>query len=140
MALLNVMKDARNTRKHYDEKTTKKRLYLAMVLTFICTLFTTSGTYLWKIGSANITSIESFILNPFVIGGFVFYGLGSVILIFALSKGDLSVLYPIISTGFIWTFLISYIIFREPVYVTKIVGILLIASGIIFLGFGADKK
>lgn len=126
-------------KKQYDEKTRKKRLYLAIFLTLICTFFTSTGTYFWKIGSADVSSIQTFLFNPYVIGGFALYGTGSILLIFALSKGDLSVLYPIISTGFIWAFLISVFFLHEKVYLSKIIGIFTIILGIIFLGIGANK-
>jgi drug/metabolite transporter (DMT)-like permease len=126
--------------RHFDEKTRKKRLYLAIILTLICTLFTSSGTYLWKLGSNDINSVSSFIFNPYVIFGFLLYGIGSILLIFALSKGDLSILYPIISTGFIWAFLISVFFLKEEIYPLKIAGMLVIITGIIFLGIGANKS
>jgi multidrug transporter EmrE-like cation transporter len=124
----------------YTRKETKKRVYVAIFLTIVCTLFTSSGTFLWKLGSGNVTSIESFLFNPYIIFGFILYGTGSIFLIFALSKADLSILYPIISTGFIWTFLISYFVLKEQIYLSKIFGVLFIILGIIVLGFGASKS
>lgn len=125
--------------RHFDKETKKRRLYLAIFLTLICTLFTSAGTFLWKIGSNNVFSIQTFISNPFIIGGFILYGIGSVLLIFALSMGELSILYPIISTGFIWAFLMSVFFLKENIYFSKVVGILIIIIGIVLLGFGADK-
>ena len=117
-----------------------KKLTTAIAITIFCTLFTSSGTFLWKIGSANVSSVQTFIFNPYVFGGFVLYGAGSILLLFALSKGELSILYPIISTGFIWTLLISFMFLHEKIYLSKIIGISSIIIGIIFLGFGGSKS
>jgi multidrug transporter EmrE-like cation transporter len=51
--------------------------------------------------------------------------------------GQLSVLYPMISLGYIFTLLWSRIFFHEPLTRTKFVGLALIVAGVIFVGLGS---
>jgi len=116
-------------------KRTKKRAILVMV---ICTLLTTAAQFLWKIGvlEVNPESVLSF-LNPSLVGGFVLYGLGSILVIYAFKNGELSVLYPILATSYVWVSLFSPIFFSETVNIWKWVGVGVIVLGVAFLGIGA---
>jgi multidrug transporter EmrE-like cation transporter len=51
--------------------------------------------------------------------------------------GELSVLYPMVSLGYIWTLLWSRIMFNEPLTRTKFVGLFLIVAGVFFVGLGS---
>lgn len=51
--------------------------------------------------------------------------------------GELSVLYPMVSLGYIWTLLWSRIFFKEPFTRGKFFGILLILVGVFFVGLGS---
>lgn len=60
---------------------------------------------------------------------FVFYYLG-------VRKGELSILYPMVSLGYLWTLLWSRLFFGEPFSSRKVGGILLIIGGIVVLNLG----
>jgi len=51
--------------------------------------------------------------------------------------GELSVLYPMVSLGYIWTLLWSRIFFKEPLTGEKFVGLFLIVAGVFFVGLGS---
>lgn len=51
--------------------------------------------------------------------------------------GELSVLYPMVSLGYIWTLLWSRIFFKEPLTRVKFVGLFLIVVGVFFVGLGS---
>ncbi len=51
--------------------------------------------------------------------------------------GELSVLYPMVSLGYIFTLLWSRIFFNEPFTRTKFVGLALIVAGVVFVGLGS---
>lgn len=59
----------------------------------------------------------------------VFYGLG-------VRQGELTVLYPMVSLGYIWTLFWSRIFFHEPLTRNKFVGLGLILVGIVCIGAG----
>jgi multidrug transporter EmrE-like cation transporter len=51
--------------------------------------------------------------------------------------GELSVLYPMVSLGYIFTLLWSRIFFKEPLTRTKFIGLALIVAGVAFVGLGS---
>lgn len=108
-----------------------------MGIVLLCTVFTAVGQLLWKFGAESVVSASSFILNPLVTGGFVMYGLGALLFIVALSKAELSTLYPLVSASFIWTLLLSWIFLGEDLSPQKLLGVLFIVVGFFFLGKGA---
>jgi len=97
------------------------------------------GQYLLKKGvlaselNPNIYSILRTLFSPYVFAGFVFYGISSVFWLFVLQKFPLSVAYPALSLTYIIIILISYFVLQEPLTLNKILGILLIVSGVYFL-------
>ena len=51
--------------------------------------------------------------------------------------GELSVLYPMVSLGYIFTLLWSRIFFHEPLTRVKIAGLFIIVAGVFFVGLGS---
>lgn len=68
--------------------------------------------------------------------GVLTYMASSVLFVKGLSNGELSVLYPMVSLGYICTLLWSRLFFAEVVTKAKLLGIGLILVGIVFLGLG----
>jgi multidrug transporter EmrE-like cation transporter len=104
-------------------------------------LFASSGQILWKTGMTDIgpvtsLSLSSFIpmiLNPWVIGGTLCYGLSTVFWLIALSREDLSFVYPFIALTFVIIFIASFLLFHENISVMRISGAIIIICGIIVL-------
>ncbi|MBX5497320.1 MAG: EamA family transporter [Bryobacteraceae bacterium] len=63
--------------------------------------------------------------------------LSSYFFVLGVRKGELTVLYPLVSVGYIWTLLWSRIFFGEPLTKSKFVGLGMILLGIVFLGLGS---
>ncbi|MER2511524.1 MAG: hypothetical protein ABTQ25_03725 [Nitrosomonas ureae] len=73
--------------------------------------------------------------NANIMLGFVFAGLGGVLYLFALSKTDLTVAVPILGAlGFLILPIIGGLFLNEPVTGTRIIGIAIIAIGMIVVG------
>ena len=53
-----------------------------------------------------------------------------------IRNGELTVLYPMVSLGYVWTLLWSRIFFKEPFTQGKFVGLGLILAGIFVLNLG----
>lgn len=51
--------------------------------------------------------------------------------------GELSVLYPMVSLGYIFTLVWSRIFFKEPFTPAKFAGLFLIVAGVVFVGLGS---
>tara|TARA_Y100001968_G_scaffold331261_1_gene385359 strand:+ start:5065 stop:5415 length:351 start_codon:yes stop_codon:yes gene_type:complete len=106
----------------------------SIFLACICTIFTSSGQYFLKIGADSFDDeIKSF-LNIYLFAGLFLYVIGGILLILALGKGDLSLVYPLISLSFVWVFLISFFILNEAISLVNWFGLLTIISGVIMVG------
>ena len=94
------------------------------------------GAVFLKFGSEQLRHGLSGILNLRLAAGVSMYLFSTVFFIAALRNGELSVLYPLVSTGSIWTLLWSKIFFKEPLTRYKFAGVFLILIGVTFIGFG----
>lgn len=111
----------------------------AILLVLFSTLLTSSGQLLIKAGAGNVTLSFISILTdyPLIIGIFL-YAVSAVLLLIALRHGELSVLYPVIATSYIWVSLLSPIFFQEELNHFKWLGIMLIIVGVSLIGFGSN--
>jgi len=96
------------------------------------------GAVFLKKGSAKVVghSLFSFI-NPSLALGVALYLASSVFYGFGIKGGQLSVLYPMISLGSIWTLIWSRIFFQEAITREKLFGLALILIGVTFVGIGS---
>ena len=107
----------------------------AIGLVILGTIIGAFGALLFKQGSKKISfDIKSFIKNKKLIIGFVLYGLATIIFIPALKGGELSVLYPLVATSYIWVSLLSIRFLKEKMNLWKWLGITFILIGVIFVG------
>lgn len=65
--------------------------------------------------------------------GIVLYVLSSLFYLKGIKHGELTILYPMVSLGYVWTLIWSRLIFREPLTRSKFLGLGLIIAGIILL-------
>lgn len=87
-----------------------------------------------KINTTNLfTIILSILSNIPLITSLAIYFISAMLLITALKHADLSLVYPIIATGFIWVAILSFFIFNEAFTLGKIIGIPIIITGVILL-------
>ena len=112
----------------------------AIVLIVLCTLFTSLGQILWKFGIAriNVANILTVLNLPFIVGC-ISYGIGAILMILAFKKGQLSVLYPILATSYIWVSLLSPLFFpSDSMNPFKWAGVLVILFSVSMLGFHSN--
>jgi multidrug transporter EmrE-like cation transporter len=114
----------------------------SVVLIVLCTFIGAAAQVLMKIGGAQIHGfhLQSLLTNFPLITGYAFYALNTLLLILALREGELSKLYPIIALTFVWVNILSMIIFHEQINVWKIAGIVVIMSGVTFLGMASKPS
>lgn len=107
---------------------------LALVAIFIGS-FT---TLFLKLGSINL-SINPFklIKNYYFILAILLSGIAAVIYLISLRGGELSTLYPLVATNFIWVTIWSKIFLKETINKWKLMGIFIIIIGISLIGFGS---
>src|SRR3989344_4829664 len=118
---------------------TTKLSSIGMVL--VCTVLISIAQILYKKSIAQLSiGVAALLTSPFLWAGLALYGLGAVILIIALRGGDLSALYPIIATGYIWVSILSVYFFGETMNLLKWSGVAGIVLGITFFGIGSRKQ
>lgn len=113
----------------------------AISLMIVCTALTSSAQILYKTGANKLSwDIYSIITNWHILTGLILYGLGAILVIFALKGGEVSVLYPIVTSSYIWVSLASGYFFNEVIGFFRWIGIGLIIIGIILITIGAKDK
>jgi uncharacterized membrane protein len=111
-----------------------------VLLVCFCTLLGASAQILMKVGKMQFKAEPLALITNFpLIGGYALYGLFTLLLVIALREGELSMLYPIISLGYVWVIGLSYFIFHDTLNAPKLIGITLIMIGVAVLGQGAKK-
>jgi len=73
------------------------------------------------------------LLNPFVFLGLASFGFSAIIWLVVLSRMDLSLVYPMVSIGYIAVALLSWIFLGETVTAIRWVGIIIICLGVILI-------
>ena len=115
------------------------KLWAALVVLFT-TLLTSSAQILYKLGSSNLNfDIVSILTNYHLVGGLLLYVIGGTLLIISLRGGEVSVLYPIIATSYVWVSFLSIKFLGETMNIYKWFGIIAIIAGIVSIGFGSKK-
>ena len=81
-------------------------------------------------------SLARILSNYWLAIGVVLYLLSSVFYIMGVAQGQLTVLYPMVSLGYIWAILWARLFFKEPFTVAKVSGLVLIIFGVALINFG----
>ena len=113
----------------------------AIIIIIIGVVFAAIGQVSWKLGmnqagqisAMNLAYISSVLLNPYVLLGFVMYGLSTVFWLIALSKKELSFVYPFISLTYVLVLVLSSLVLKEDIGINKIAGTLAIIIGLIII-------
>jgi len=113
----------------------------AIVIILIGVVFAAFGQVSWKLGmnqagqlnALNFTTLSTVLLNSYVLLGFVLYGLSTIFWLIALSKKDLSFVYPFISLTYILVLVLSSLVLKESIGLNKIAGIIAIIIGLIII-------
>ena len=108
----------------------------AIALMVAVTLLTSTAQILYKFGSARLPAIFT---NYCLISGLFLYGIGAILMITAFKAGEVTVLYPIVATSYIWVALLSSYFFSESINYLKIIGIALIFLGVTSVSMGSKK-
>ncbi len=112
----------------------------AIGLVVVCTLFTSFAQIFYKFGADRLRfDILSVITNWPIILGIILYGTAAILLIIALKGGDVSVLYPIIATSYIWVSLLSMYFFGDIINIYRWIGMVAIFFGVILVAKGGKK-
>lgn len=69
--------------------------------------------------------------------GLVLYGFATIFYVIALRKGELSLVYPLVSITYVWTTVFSVKYLNEEINKWKVLGLIGIVIGIAVIGIGS---
>jgi uncharacterized membrane protein len=115
---------------------------LAIFIVLACTLLSAVGQYLIKLGANQLThagmlaTMLGIFTIPQLFAGYCLYAVFTVMFVFALRHGELSILYPLISLSYVWVTITAVVAFHETMNPLKTIGLLIIICGVGVMGFG----
>ena len=112
-----------------------------MLLVLLASFFGSFGAVFLKSGSQKIRQgLRYLVLNVKLVAGVALFVGSSVFYVLGLKRGEVSVLYPMVSLANVWTLIWSRLFFKEPITHAKTLGLLLILVGVFFIGLGAEVR
>ena len=112
-----------------------------------CTFIGAAAQIMMNIGAKSLPplSVAAVRANPLIVmnaglfAGLSLYGVFTLLLIFALRDGELSVIYPIIALTYVWVAFLSVVLFHEQLNPFKACGVIVIVLGVAILGRGRGR-
>jgi drug/metabolite transporter (DMT)-like permease len=108
----------------------------SMLLVLLASLIGSIGAVYLKMGAADLRHGYRHVFNLRLAAGVALFLGSSVFYLLGIRRGELSVLFPMVSLGYVWTLFWSRLFFREPFSRVKFVGLALILLGVFFVGMG----
>lgn len=117
----------------------------ALLLLIPAILLSTTGELLFKLGMNRIGSfafsknglqeiLPRVIFNPFIILGFLGFGLGAVFWLAVLSRVPLSLAYPILALSYFVVVVEAWLFLHERVTWKRMLGVTIIVVGVVVVG------
>ncbi len=95
------------------------------------------GAVFLKAGAQRLKmSVMSLLTNWRLAAGIGAYLISAIFFLFGVRRGELSILYPLVAFGYVWTVFWSRLFFGEPLTKKKFAALGLILVGIAVLGLG----
>ena len=104
-----------------------KKNGIGIAIMFIAANLACFGQLFWKL------SVVKFEL---LIVGFILYGLGAMLMLFAYRFGSVSVLQPVLATNYVLSIIVGFLILGEDISIHKVAGIIVVTVGVRFIAGG----
>ena len=112
----------------------------AMGVVLFCTLLTSTAQIFYKFAAEKLSfNVLSIITNVNLLMGMLLYAVGGILIILSFRGGEVSVLYPIIATSYVWVSFLSIYFLNESMNLYKWLGVFTIVAGIALIGYGSKK-
>jgi drug/metabolite transporter (DMT)-like permease len=109
----------------------------SVMLVAIASFIGSFGALFLKAGASKLNrGLRYLVFNGRLLLGVALFCASSVAYVVGIRRGELSVLYPLVSLSYIWTLLWSVLFLKERLSRNKIYGLLLIVAGIVLIGVG----
>jgi drug/metabolite transporter (DMT)-like permease len=116
----------------------------AFLIVTLCSLMVTGGQVLlkyalqtsdglWKENLGVISNLIQWVLNPYLVVGFIVYGLATVLFVYLIGRYELSYFYPLTASTYIFTFLAGVYLFHEQITLSKVAGAIVIFIGVVII-------
>ena len=114
-----------------------KTPFSSILLVFGASFIGSIGAVFLKSGAERLHfDLHSLIRNWRLAAGVIVFVLSSLLYLKGIKHGELTILYPMVSLGYVWTLFWSRLFFGEPLTRTKFMGLGMIVLGIVFLALG----
>jgi len=126
-------------------RTASRTSALSIVLILLCTVVGAAAQILMREGANYLPAAGSegmalsLLTNWPLLAGYVCLGLNTGLLVLALRKGQLSVLYPIIALTYVWVAILSPMFFEDSLNALKVAGVVFIVGGVSLIGLGSRQ-
>lgn len=114
-----------------------KTPFSSILLVFGAAFVGSFGSVFLKAGAGRLhRNLSTLLLNWRLGAGVLMFVASSLLFIAGIRRGELTILYPMVSLGYIFTLLWSRLFFGEPLTRNKLAGLAMILSGIVLLSLG----
>jgi multidrug transporter EmrE-like cation transporter len=117
-----------------------------LLLVLFCTFVNAASQVFIKLGTTSLgahpTMMETavgILTRPMLFSGYALLGISTILFVLALRKGELSVLYPVLTLGYVWVTILSVLVFHDSMNLFKIAGVTVIIVGVGVLGRATNK-
>jgi len=112
-----------------------------MALVFLCTVLGAAAQMFMKIGLGHLSraGVMGYLTSFPLFAGYCLYGMSTVLMVFALRDGELSILYPIIALTYVWVTILSRLFFQESLNVFRLLGVTVVVIGVAVMGKGSKR-
>jgi undecaprenyl phosphate-alpha-L-ara4N flippase subunit ArnE len=109
----------------------------SIVLVLFGSFIGSFGAVFLKLGAEHMKgSLLRLVTNYWLAVGVILYLLSSVFYMMGVAQGELTVLYPMVSLGYIFAILWARLFFKEPFTKAKIGGLAMIIFGVALINLG----
>ncbi len=114
-----------------------KTPFSSIVLVLFGSFIGSFGAVFLKLGAEHMKGSLARLLNNYWLAvGILLYLLSSVFYMMGVSQGQLTVLYPMVSLGYIWAIIWARLFFKEPFTMAKVGGLAMIIAGVALINLG----
>jgi multidrug transporter EmrE-like cation transporter len=107
----------------------------------ISTLLAAAGQVTWRLGMKSVGTFDSYDLSTLfhvftnwqVDLGVVLYGLSTLFWLSALSKKDLSYVYPFVAGTYLLVLVLSYFVLKENFGLERVIGAAIVLTGLVII-------